>query len=117
MDEQTDSCPVAQLTWAPALDAAPRPVTVLGESGISDEALRRGGSERGASTGDSLEALYEPTEDMGSMKLEQGGAERIASWRCWWYLSARSRGSPWTSQRTRSGWRESDDDTEMGLEE
>jgi hypothetical protein len=26
-DTITDSCPVAQLTWAPALDAAPRPVT------------------------------------------------------------------------------------------
>jgi hypothetical protein len=27
-DEQTDSCPVAQLTWVPAPDAAPRPVTL-----------------------------------------------------------------------------------------
>jgi hypothetical protein len=26
-DTIIDSCPVAQLTWAPALDAAPRPVT------------------------------------------------------------------------------------------
>jgi hypothetical protein len=26
-DTIIDSCPVAQLTWAPALDTAPRPVT------------------------------------------------------------------------------------------
>jgi hypothetical protein len=26
-DTEADSCPVAQLTWAPALDAAPRLVT------------------------------------------------------------------------------------------
>jgi hypothetical protein len=26
-DTIIDSCPVAQLTWVPALDAAPRPVT------------------------------------------------------------------------------------------
>jgi hypothetical protein len=46
----------------------------------------------GASFGDSFEALYEPTEDMGSTKGVQGGAERMASCLCCRYLSARLRG-------------------------
>jgi hypothetical protein len=56
--------------------------TVWGESGIGVGELRRGGSWTGASSGDSFEALYEPMEDIGSMKLERGGAERTASWHC-----------------------------------
>jgi hypothetical protein len=77
----------------------------------------RGGSWMGASFGDSFEALYDPTEDMGATKGVRGGAERMASWRCRRYMSARSSGSPWTSQRMSSGLCESDEDTEMGLVE
>jgi hypothetical protein len=91
--------------------------TVRGERGIGDEESGQGGSGMGASVGDLFEALYEPMEDIGSTKLERGGAERIASWRCCRYLSARSMGVPWTSHRTRLGSCESSDETEMGLVE
>jgi hypothetical protein len=56
-------------------------------------------------------------DDIGSTKLERGGAERIASWCCCRYLSARSMGAPWMSQRMMFESCESSDETEMGLVE
>jgi hypothetical protein len=56
-------------------------------------------------------------EDIGSMNLEHSRVDQMASCRCRWYTSVRSRGSLWTSQRMRAERCESDELTEMGLGE
>jgi hypothetical protein len=56
--------------------------TVRGERGIGLGDSWRGESWRGSSHGDSMEALYDVTEDIGSWNCIRGGAERIASCCC-----------------------------------
>jgi hypothetical protein len=58
--------------------------TVWGESvmGASVD-VSRGGSGTGPSFGDSLEALYEATEDIWAQGRVRGGVERIVSCCCW----------------------------------
>ena len=53
------------------------------ERGMGEGELSQGGSWMGSSRGDSTKALYDVTEDIGSMNLERGGADQMASCHCW----------------------------------
>jgi hypothetical protein len=62
--------------------------------------VSRGGSWTGLLFGDSLEVLYEATEDICARGRVRGGVEHIASCHCWQKRPARLTGVPSVSYRT-----------------